>query len=389
MKTALIIALFAGPLSACCMVPGGYAGDVDQSAQRVVVLHRAASGDTPGYQEMLIRVQPFFQGAESNPDHLVWVVTVPSKPLRYEVADLAALDAGPALHERLFQLARRQWADRSDFGWPDWLPILNESRDMKAAEPLLEIDNAVTVGPYTITPVRATGADAVTELNAYLAERGFPQEDPDHVRYFIDNDFTFLCIRIAPPAGQASLGRKLDLPPLVLGFETESPYYPGKFSSRQGNFALDLTVISDRPLEIETLDVMRKRLDAINEGYVQLVNLYSVKPLPEELARAFGERAQAEPPERWFVNRIRSTGFNPGGDAKPAISEWPDDVFLKLGGKTDELPGFWYYADEELSWFEKFFREHALAFMVWAGIVFFGSLFIKTRINRKRLRPQA
>jgi hypothetical protein len=121
---------------------------------------------------------------------------------------------------------------------------------------------------------------------------------------------------------------------------------------------------------------------------VQLVNLFSVKPLPEELATAFGERATKDDPAHWYVNRIRSKGFNPGGDTKPAISEWEDDMFFKLGGKTDELPGFWYYADADIGIFEKFFREHALAIMVWAGVIFFGSLFIKTRINRKRLQRQ-
>src|SRR5690606_6039321 len=225
----------------------------DQAAQQVVILHRAKTDDAPGYQEMLIRVQPFFQGAQGNPEYIAWVITVPSKPLRYDVADKAALQAGADLHEKLFQLARRQWADRSQFEWPSWLPSGMTERGMEDAKSLLTEDATVQVGPYTITPVRTQGAAALDELNTYLQERGFAAEDREHLAYFVENDFTFLCVRITPPQGQATLGGRLDLPPLVIGFETDDLYYPGRFSSRQGNFALDLTLISDKPLATESV----------------------------------------------------------------------------------------------------------------------------------------
>ena len=380
-----LAALFAGPLSACCMVPKDFAGDVDQSAQRVVIVHREKTADAPGYQEMLIQVRPFFQGSDANPAYMAWVITLPSKPLRYDVADTAAMQAGSDTHERLFALARQQWADKTDLKWPDWLPTaMLAGRDdvaSKADSGVIE-DPTVAVGPYVITPVRASGLDGVKALNEYLGERGFPGEDVEHLNYFVENDFTFLCIRVEPVAGNSTLGRELKLPPLVVGFETEDPYYPAKFSSRQGNFALDLTVITDQTLDTEGFGEMRRRLKAESRGYVQLINLYTLQPLPEALTGALSERAMQDKPARWYVNRIQSKGFNGKGD--DSISRWKDDVFFKGGAPTDELPGFWYYGDQDVTFAERFFREHALAFMFTGGFLLFATLFLKTRMNRRR-----
>ncbi|MCB9894980.1 MAG: DUF2330 domain-containing protein [Planctomycetes bacterium] len=387
MKLAvLIMMMFGAPLSACCMVPFGYPGDVDQSAQRVVLVHRAKSGDTPGYEEMIIQVQPFFQNADTNPEYMAWVLTLPSKPLRYDIATKEALDAGPELHERLFKLARKQWADKTGFEWPDFLPGMLTARAPADAKALgVIVDDAVTVGPYVITPVRATGLEGLEALNAYLGERGFPKEPADHLKYFVENDFTFLCVRVDPKPGQSQLGRALDLPPLVVGFETETPYYPGKFSSRQGNFALDLTIISDGPLETDAFGLQRRRLSALKRGYVELVNLYTLKALPDVLSGVLGERAREMETPRWYVNRIQSEGFNdPSKEGAASIATWEDDVFFPLGDTTDEIPGFWYYSDEDISFVERFFREHAMAFFVGTGMFFFVTLFIKVRINRKR-----
>lgn len=385
MRYLLLMLLIAGPLNACCMAPRDYAGDVDQAKQKVVIVHRAGTDDAPGYQEMLIQVQPFFKDAESNPEFLAWVITVPSTPARYDIADTAALNAGPELHDRLYQLAREQWANRTQFKWPSWLPFHLQERAMAGNDLAIEELPAVRVGPYTITPVRAQGADAVKALNEYLEKRGLPKEDPEHLRYFIDNEFTFLCVHVTPPDGEATLGRVLDLPPLVLGFETERPYYPGKFSSRQGNFALDLTLITDSTLDGPAFTETCKRLGARERGYVKLANLFTYKGLPAPMAKQLGSRLTDGQPAKWYVNRIESPGFNEELEGKPAISTWEDDVFFTLGTNLDEIPGFWFYADEDIPFYERFMREHAMAFMVFAGVFLFGGLFIKTRINRRRL----
>ena len=47
----------------------------------------------------------------------------------------------------------------------------------------------------------------VSALNAWLEKNGFPTEDPEHMKYFVENKFTFLAIKINPPKGdRLSLG---------------------------------------------------------------------------------------------------------------------------------------------------------------------------------------
>lgn len=373
---AICLALcFTPALAACCMVPYGYAGDVDQARQDVVIIHR------DGHQEMAIRVLPFFKDAKENPESLTWIITLPAAPTGFREVDPAVFEAGRGLHDKLFGLARAQWAARTNltFGFAG----SNEAKTGNENTPGLDIGATVKVGPYTVTPIKALGAEAVTELSWYLSALGVPSEDAD-LQYFAENNFTFLCVHFKPPQGQAA---RLELPGLQVGFDSKAAYYPGKFSSRQGNFALSLTMISDKPLELTGLMLAAQRLNLRDPDRIQLYNLWSMKPLPETLATVAGKDAAGV--GKWFVNRIESDGFNQTTDGKPAISDWKDDVFFATGGVADEMPGFWYYGDLEISWAERMFREHALAIFFTGGPLMFGVLLLKSRSNRRRLRKQA
>ena len=249
------------------------------------------------------------------------------------------------------------------------------------SDPVEEVIPVGKAGPFEFTAIESVGQDAVIELNTYLQSHGFPAQDATALTYFAENDFSFLCVRVAPPKGQPAFKQSLDLPPIVVGFETDEPFYPALFSASQGNFRLDLTLITDTPLKNIPLEYSRVRLGAERRSYVHLLNLWSVQTLPDVLQEPLSERASVQP-ELWYVNRIESFGFNEG-DA--AISSWDDDVFFKLGDYGDSVAGFWYYGDDDINPAEKFFREHALAIMVIASFVLFGGLYVKTRINRKRM----
>ncbi|MDF1702868.1 MAG: DUF2330 domain-containing protein, partial [Planctomycetota bacterium] len=204
----------------------------------------------------------------------------------------------------------------------------------------LDVGALVEVGPYAITPVKARGAAAVGELNRYLEAHGFGTEDPAHLAWFAENEFTFLCIQITPPAGAARLGEHLDLVPLHVRFAAEQPYYPGKYSAQQGNFALALTLLTTEPVQRESLRAVRQRLEAWHPGHD---NLFTVQPLAAPFTPATAH-ARAD---RWYVNRCDTRGFNRILESgEPAIHAWADDVTWTLGGEAD-LPPDWYYGDGE------------------------------------------
>lgn len=381
-RTLLLFALTlaAGRLAACCMLPMGFPGDVDQAEQQLLVMHR------DGHQEMVIRVAPVFKGGGDGPLYMTWVVTVPSTPTGYREASPDTLHAGKDLHEELFRLAKQQWSDRTQFSLNYLVPMLGSTAgnaSAAAGDDSLRFGETVRLEHYTITPVQGVGAGALDALNAWLRKNGFPTEDPGHMKYFVDNNFTFLCIYVTPPEGK-TLGTAAALPPLQVGFDCPAPYYPGKFSSRQGDFSLDLTILTDKPLEMDALRERIAQLKAYAGGKVELCNLWTVQPLPQHLAAAMEGRMNATA-ERWYVNRIASRGFNPlDKDGQPTIAAWKEDIFFPLGNHTDELPGFWYYGDQDIGFLERFFREHALAFMMLSGFTLFTVLIWRSRRNRAR-----
>jgi hypothetical protein len=235
----------------------------------------------------------------------------------------------------------------------------------------------VRVGPFEITAVRARGPEGLAELNAYLQRRGFAPEDEDHMRWFTERKFTFLCIHITPPEKAGSVGKKLDLPALRIGFDTPTPYYPAKFSSRQGDWGLRLAVVTSQPLDTEKLAGVVKRLRGWTNG--RWGNLWFEGKPPRVVADAF----PAGGPSRWHVNVVESRGVNPSTDGKPAIWSWDDDVFLPLGDDGDAPPG-WYYGDRDVSGAERLVREHGIALGTGVFVLGIPLFFVARAVGRRR-----
>lgn len=322
----IALALLAGQVFACCMVPRSYPGDVEQKGQKVLIMHHN------GRQELVLKVAPYFvEKKNDTPGYLAWLVTVPNKPLKYKVADENIYGSARELQRRLDILAASQIDTKSGRGC-----TLVASSDYRR---VLDICEPVTVGPYAITPVKAKGEEGLIELNAYLSKRGFPKEDHAHMNWFVKNEFTFLCIHITPPERQAKLGNALDLPPLQISFETEHPYYPAMYSARQGDFSLQMHVLTSQPLESKGLTKNQKRLRGGSPGYS---NLWTSKHLSKPLQEVIAD--WKDKPSHWFINTITSNGFNPTENGQPAIMNWKEDIFFPLGGKKD-MPPDWYKGD--------------------------------------------
>ncbi|MBX3474307.1 MAG: hypothetical protein KF754_07985 [Planctomycetes bacterium] len=371
----LALALCAPAASARLVAPGGYDGEVTQAFQEVVILHRN------GHQQMLIRLLPQLPEHGRPPQQLVWILPLPATPTGFGQADPAVFEQARGMHIRLFGLARQQWNARTNFIFS--LPGEGEAAPIDAAR-VPPGGNALHVGPYTVASMKSTGAAAVEELNEYLAARGLPRQDAAQLAYYSERSFTYLCVHFTPPDRTASM---LELPALQVGFDSQDLYYPALLSARHGNFALSLVMISDKPLAVPGLTINGGRMNILGAEKVPLHNLWSVQPLAPLLAEATGKGAADV--ARWYVNRIETNGFNDMKDGKPAVTTWKDDVFFPVGTVADELPGFWYYGDLEISWPDRMFREHAIFVFVSGGAGMFLLLLWKGRQNRRRLRKQA
>ena len=295
------------------MVPRTYKGSISQSAQEGILFHR---GDR---EELILRINYKLEG-EGAPDRFAWVITMPNEPDRYAVAD-------GKLFGEMFD-----WAEDAMFEKPRGrlfkFGLKTDSAPAGAIPDGIELGRRVQVGPYDIQPVRALGAEALGALNLWLEKNGFPTEDPEHMRYFVDNKFTFLAIKISPPKGEKTVRLNGEVEPLHLSFKSEKVYYPLRFSSRQGVFDLNLYVFTDKEFDYRS---SRAALDKINTTSPRRLKKnvdVDMKDLPKSLRDQIAKTADPaiKANAEWKANLVRTRETNKGN----AIATWDEDVFFTL-----------------------------------------------------------
>lgn len=232
-------------VQACCMVEEDYAGRIGQAEQKALLIHR------DGVEDLILGITyEITPGADGKlPKKMTWLIALPNEPMEDGGYGLAE----PYLFDRLQTLAYRKLIRRLPMPKDD----LAEGVAEEAAEAADEADangvefgRAVKVGPYDIQPVRGVGQNALDGLNKYLDSRGFKTEDDDHMAWFVEHGFTFLCIEVTPDENSASIPTSKALPPLRVRFKTEYPYYPLRYSSQQGDFRLALYTLTDKPIDL-------------------------------------------------------------------------------------------------------------------------------------------
>ena len=293
------------------MLPAHFPGQISQRAQKAVLMHH---GDR---ENLILGIDYQISGAQM-PDHFAWVISVPNEPDDYQLADSAIFSQ---TRNWMAPLLKRWERPRIGFGCGCATLGMPDS-----TRPSLEFGEAAQVGPYSIQPVRGVGSDAVSALNGWLQENGFPSEDPKHLAYFVEEKFTFLCIRVDAPAGATAVAASAKLPPLQLSFRSERPYYPLLFSARQGVFDLDLMMLTEGRIDFDaSADTLRKL--AWSDALKRNVRIKS-KEIPGALWQALSK--SGEPPTRMYANRLICVGVNRGD----SIFGWTEDVFLATGGRA-------------------------------------------------------
>ena len=122
----------------------------------------------------------------------------------------------------------------------------------------------------------------MTGLNEWLQKNGYPTEDPDHMKYFVENGFTFLCVKVSPAEGSKAVESFGKLPPLHLSFRSEKMYYPLRFSSRQGAFDLQLVTLTEKPIDYRASAESLRQLGWNDRSHRRNVGV-STGDLPPEL----------------------------------------------------------------------------------------------------------
>lgn len=289
----------------CCMVPVTYKGSIGQDAQEAVLIYDG------NREELVLRINYRIKGV-SMPDKFAWVITTPKEPDSYAVAD-------PKLFKDMFKLSRHLVVPQLRYGGKG----KSAQRMINSLPEGIKLGKRVKVGPYDIQPVRGVGANALTGLNKWLKSKGFPTEAPDHMTYFIKKNFTFLCIKVTPPEKAKAVSPKGMLPPLHLSFKTASPYYPLRFSSRQGVFDVNLHLLIRKKLDYDASASTLKKLNWTSRTYKRNV-LLAEKMMPETLKKVFSKSVWKKNVGTWHYNNLRCSQVNKGD----AISKWKTDIFF-------------------------------------------------------------
>ncbi len=290
----------AGSVDSCCMLQQGFPGRIQQTGQQAIVLHR------DGREELILRINYTLEG-EKRPDRFAWIVTVPNEPDAYAVAE-------PTIFEDMWNWANPPAGDQ----------LGDDARATDAKQGGLRLSPPVRVGPYQIQPIRAIGLEALDGLNRWLEADGFPTEDADHMAYFVENGFTFLCIKVIAADGDAALADSGGVPPLRLSFRSARPYYPLRFSSRQGVFDLTISMLTGVPLDFDASAPTLPRINAVNDLPRQRNAVVQQSGLPESLLKSCADSPLLAAGAPWSFNVIRTKETNRDN----AIASWTEDVFF-------------------------------------------------------------
>ena len=233
------------PADACCMLPVVFEGKIGQAEQKGLLIHRE------GVQDLILGITyEITPDAKGNlPEKLTWLIALPTEPMEEDGYSLAEAGLFDELADLAFETLVEHLPQPKGRNGVDSLALTEEAPTENAGS--IELGRAVTVGPYDIQPVRGVGQNALNGLNAYLKQRGFPVEDDDHMAWFVEHGFTFLCIEVTPKEGEKTLSAGEPLPPLRVRFETEYPYYPLRYSSQQGDFELALYTLTEKPIDLK------------------------------------------------------------------------------------------------------------------------------------------
>ena len=209
---AILIVCVSVPAIACIHAEEGYDGMIRSDAQEYAVFFN------DGRQVLVIGSSLAAIG--NAPESISLVTAVPTIPDGF---DTAPVDLFTQLH------AWHNPINRGEDG-------SNSLSDSDGPEPGgVEVLETVEAGPYEITPIQASGAEAVDALNAYLSEEGFRPLADELAAFYAEKGWTFLAVKVPSTSTGAGIENGA-LPPLQLSFETPNPVVPMKLEAGMGRF---------------------------------------------------------------------------------------------------------------------------------------------------------
>ncbi|NQZ59363.1 MAG: DUF2330 domain-containing protein [Lentisphaeraceae bacterium] len=294
------------------MLPHSFDGEISQRSQQALIVY------DNGVEDLVLKISPSILSENKLPT-FCWLITVPNEPEHYDVVNksfFSELEKLKKEHlvkpEPIFNIACSKHSEMDK--------ILSAA---ESAPKGVELGKRVNVeGIYDIQPVRGVGEHALTGLNTWLKQNGFPVEPLEHMKYFVDKKFTFLCIKVNPASGESGIQSSPQLKPLHIRFKSDKVYYPMKYSSQQGDFSANIYTLTTKPIDYKQSRKTMRRLTAYADyrlyKNVDLSDSSDLAPLEKVLG------------DRDFDHLYFNNMFCASPNYDKAISKWQEDVFFEL-----------------------------------------------------------
>ena len=226
------------PVQGCLHPPREFEYPIKAGAQKGLIFY------ADGYETMVLRPSYKVEGeglkvkndAVEGFTTVAWIVPVPNLPDSYKEADEKMFSKLADFTKPFEMISEDSWKGDPADG--------KLSKEKNGVEFLEE----VKVGDYTIQPVKAKGEIGGIELKGWLTDNGFGGVEDDVLKYYLDNDFYWLAVKLHRAEGLPQNG---EVKPLQISFKADAPVYPIKINQGRGSFDLELWVITKKEIDLE------------------------------------------------------------------------------------------------------------------------------------------
>lgn len=285
-----------------------------------------------GRQEMVIR--PGYKldtkGMQAKDDAIkgfttvAWLIPTPSLPDTYK-----EVEANAFTQLENFTKAESNWAENS----ADKLEKRPNEGHGRAAGGI-EMHEQVKVGDYTIQPIKAAGELGMLELKAWFKDNGFAEPKAALVRWYTENEYYWLAVKLHNPQGLPASG---NVKPLQIGFKTEQPVYPVRINEGAGTFDLELWLITRKPVDTDKskgfgLTTIEQRDPTMHQSNRET----TFASLPKEVSKvaAETEALKAMKEGKLYCTRFFAEGVNDKID----LSKWKGDLAFEFKPEAEVKP---------------------------------------------------
>lgn len=248
---------------------------------------------------------------------------------------LAMIIPVPNLPESYAEADAKLFTDLDEFTAPEEVPDLRDAKSGRNSarghggdeQEGATFYKPVKAGAYDIQPIKASGEKGGIELNAWLDNNGFGAVRDDLLKYYIDNKFYWLAVKLSAEKGLPVSG---DLKPLMLTVGTSKPFFPLKIRAGEGEFDAEIWLICADKIDIEKTKAFGLlTVEQRDGGFIQKNRATAPTKLPKTVAGIWSKFEMDKSPAELNCYRFYGAGLNKDGSLAKLEKDLTFEILAK------------------------------------------------------------